>query len=419
MTDPGAVSACVLLCERPPAAVLMALHRALGLGVSEVARRARSGVPLLRSELFGNDHAEAVRRLRTVLDLVAPYRHEVHECVGGAPPGPGTRTDAPTLLSSLDRAGEPPAPVRPVPDPALTRVIAEATRSAVADLRERHPEDFHAFALLTTGEALPPYLAAASAEGTARAGAHRWGLPDSPYAVWGYEEHFGEVVRAFGARGDLFALADERAVDAEYATRLASMEEALRLLDAEGFFGAGAERLGVLLLAGTLPPDEGDAGAVRRLNPAGPLRDSWLREESGEPALPVDGPARAELAAHRGALAPAPNPSVAELWRATPGLHLPDGTAVYGPHSLAERNTTFEVAHYAPGWVLVGDDGGGRGLLMRASGPGFDPAAGRESAEVVLLDLGALCPGVAGEGEFLTDDLVGWLARRAAGGTDT
>lgn len=416
MADPNTVSACVLLRERPPAAVLVALHRTLGLGVAEVARRALTGEPLLRAELFGNDHAEAARRLRAVLDLVAPYRHEAHECVGGAAPGPQSRTDAAALLTVLAAAAEPPAPVRPVPDPALTRVIAAATRAAVADLRARHPEHFHAFALLTTGEALPPYLAAGSAEGAARTGGHYWSLPDGPYPVWGYAEHFGEVVRAFEARGDLFARAEGRDRDTEYATRLASMEEALRLLDTEGFFGAGADRLGVLLMAGTMPPDPEDAGAVRRLNPAGPLRDSWLREESDDPGLPVDRAARAEPADHRGGHVPAPNPSVADLWRATPGLHLPDGTAVYGPHSLAERNTTFEVARYAPGWVLVGDDGGGRGLLMRESGPGFDPAAGRESAEVVLLDLGALCPEVAAEGEFLTDDLVGWLARRADGG---
>ncbi|MFL1382392.1 DUF4303 domain-containing protein [Nocardiopsis protaetiae] len=414
MTDPNAVEACVLLRERPPAAVLMALHRVLGLGVSEVARRARSGEPLLRVELFGNDHAGSARRLRTVLDLVAPHRHEVHECVGGAAPGPESRTDAATLLAVLTAAAEPAAPVRPVPDPALARVIAAAARAAIADLRARHPEHFHAFALLTTGEALPPYLSAGSAEGMARTGADRWSLPDGPYAVWGHEEHFGEVVRAFETRGDLFALTEERARDIEFATRLASMEEALRLLDTEGFFGAGADRRGVLLLAGTLPPDPEDAGAVRRLNPAGPLRDSWLREAAEGPALPADGRARAELAAHRGGLSAAPNPSVAEVWRTTPGLYLPDGTAVYGPHSLAERNTTFEVAAYAPGWVLVGDDGGGRGLLMRAPGPDFDPAAGRESAQVLLLDLGALCPGVAEEGEFLTDDLVGWLAARAA-----
>ncbi|MEU0492796.1 DUF4303 domain-containing protein [Nocardiopsis sp. NPDC006139] len=418
MTDPNAVSAYVLLRERPPAAVLAALHRVLGLGVSEVARRALSGEPLLRVELFGDDHAEAARRLRTVLDLVAPHRHEVHECVGGASPGPENRTDAAALLAALAAAPEPPAPVRPAPDPELTRVIAEATRAAVADLRARHPEHFHAFALLTTGEALPPYLAAGSAEGAARTGAHPWSLPDGPYAVWGYEEHFGEVVRAFGARGDLFDLPGERDRLAEYATRLASMEEALRRLDAEGFFGRGADRLGVLLLAGTMPPDEEDAGAVRRLNPAGPLRDSWLREESDDPGLPVDEGARAELAGHRGGLAPAPNPSVADLWRTTPGLHLADGTAVYGPHTLAERNAAFEVARHAPGWVLVGDDGGGRGLLMREAGPDFDPATGRESAEVVLLDLGALCPGVADEGEFLTDDLVGWLSHREPAARD-
>jgi hypothetical protein len=84
--------------------------------------------------------------------------------------------------------------------------------------------------------------------------------------------------------------------------------------------------------------------------------------------------------------------------------------AIYGPHSLAERNTTYEVAEYAPGWVLIGDDGGGHGLLMRASGPAFAPATARQAAEVYRLELGALCPDVATKGEFVTDDLIGWLS---------
>lgn len=417
MTDAETTSACVLLTERPPAAVLMELHRALGLGVSEVLRRIEAGVPLVRAELFGNDRAEVAGLLHTVLDLVAPYRHEVHECVGDAEPGPLTRIDASILRSIIDGdtapAGPPP---RPVPDAGLTRIIAEATRAAVTDLRSRHPEHFHAFALLTTGEAFAPYLAACSVEATASS-EDRWSFADSPYAVWGYEEHFGEVVRAFRARGEIFDLPDEQSL-AEYALRLASMEEALRLLDLEGFFGEGADRLRVLLLAGTLPHYPEDAGSVRRLNPPGPLRDEWLREAVEYPQLPVDEETAGEPAGHAGEPAPAPNPWVAELWRAelwrtVSDLRLPDGTTVYGPHSLTERNTTFEVAEYAPGWVLVGDDSGGRGYLMRATGPEFAAVTARAGSEVWCLGLGALCPEVTAEGEFVTDDLIGWLLRRA------
>ena len=119
-----------------------------------------------------------------------------------------------------------------------------------------------------------------------------------------------------------------------------------------------------------------------------------------------------ELAEHSGPLAAAPHPALAALWELTPGLYLPDGSAIYGPHSLAERNETYEVAEYSPGWALIGDDGGGRGYLMRAVGtapgsgaPDGDPPRG----EVYLLDLGAPCPDIAAEGELVTTDLVAWL----------
>lgn len=411
-----AVHACIVLSERPPAAVLVALHRMLGVGIADVQRRIAAGTPLVRVELFGNDHTAVAHRLRAVLAAVAPYRHEVHECIGDARPSPGTRIDADTLRAVLADVAPPPAlPPRPVPDPVLTRVVADAARAAITDLRRAHPERFHAFALLTTGEALPPYLSACSAEATDRG--DRWAFPDSPYAAWGYDEHFRDVVRAFDVRGALHDLATDAAA-AEYATRLASIEEALRVLDVEGFFGTGDVRGRVLLVVGTLPPDPADAGFVRRLNPPGALRAEWLRDCAEGPQLPT-GPAGsaspdpASGTSAAGGSGIAPNPAVADLWRATPGLHLPDGTAIYGPHTLVERNVTYEVDEYAPGWALVGDDGGGCGYLMRAPGPGFVPAAARAASEVFRLGLGALGPDVAGEGEFVTDDLIGWLACRA------
>ncbi|WP_139177683.1 hypothetical protein [Ruania alba] len=117
----------------------------------------------------------------------------------------------------------------------------------------------------------------------------------------------------------------------------------------------------------------------------------------------------AELAEHTGPLAEPPHPDVAALWEIMPGLYLPDGSAIYGPHSLAERNDTYEVAEYSPGWVLIGDDGGGAGYLMRALTAGAPPPDGvPRPGEVYLLDLGALCPDVAAEGDLVTTDLVAW-----------
>ncbi|WP_211282557.1 hypothetical protein [Streptomyces griseorubiginosus] len=45
------------------------------------------------------------------------------------------------------------------------------------------------------------------------------------------------------------------------------------------------------------------------------------------------------------------------------------GVTVYSSEDVGERNATYEVALYAPGFLLVGDDGGGRGFLVRADDP--------------------------------------------------
>jgi hypothetical protein len=156
------------------------------------------------------------------------------------------------------------------PDPVLTAAIADATRAAVAQLHVEHPGPFCAYALVTTGEALRPYLIVTPD------GPERWDLADSPYAITG-DEHFAHVAALYAARGDLADLPVEEA-PAEYDRRLASMEAAWCVLDAEGLFGAGAARAATLLLVATMPPDESDAGFARRLNPPGPLLDAWLAE---------------------------------------------------------------------------------------------------------------------------------------------
>lgn len=96
-----------------------------------------------------------------------------------------------------------------------------------------------------------------------------------------------------------------------------------------------------------------------------------------------------------------PNPSIARLWRSTPGALLPNGVVIYGPHIIRERNNTYEVREYAPDWVLIGDDSGGRGLFMRRHG--------RDRASVYRLDLGIIEQDIEGIGELLTDDLINLL----------
>ncbi|QNG19332.1 DUF4303 domain-containing protein [Rhodococcus triatomae] len=407
--DPSAVRVCVVVTAPAPAELLMALHRTLGIGLSEVLRRIDTGEPMVDVELFGNDHRQVTRLLESVLESVAAIRHSVHECIGDETPAEANRIAANRLANILAGDPESAPAVRPVPDAELSRAVAGATRAAITDLRAAHRDRFYTFALVASGELRAPYLSACSVEADNRDGIGPWDLAAGPYAVWGYDEHFGQVARAFESRGHLHELTNAAEFEREAGVRLASLEHALRLLDSEGFFGNGAARAGVLVTVATMPPDETDAGFVRRLNPASELYARWVQMCAEQPQPTRDPATSAELAAHEGPLSDPPNPAMAELWSATPGLYRPDGVAIYGPHSLAERNTTFEIAEYAPGWALVGDDGGGRGLFMRAPGPGFDPDTGRTSAEVFRCDLGGIGPDLAAESEFVTDDLIGWL----------
>ncbi|MGY4644935.1 DUF4303 domain-containing protein [Cellulomonas sp. URHB0016] len=162
--------------------------------------------------------------------------------------------------------------MNPDGDPVLTAALADATRRAVGRLREEHAGPFCVFALVTTGEALRPYLS------VTLDGPERWDLADSPLAIYG-DEHLAGVQPLYAERGDVRDLAPQDA-EREHGLRLASMEAALRLLDDEGVFGTGSARRQVLLLVATMPPDESDAGFARRLNPPGPLLTAWLGEAS-------------------------------------------------------------------------------------------------------------------------------------------
>lgn len=158
-----------------------------------------------------------------------------------------------------------------VPDHRLTAATIEACRPAIVDLRAQHPQHrFCVYALVTVGEGLRPYLAATTH------GEDRWDLADSPYAIVG-EKWLSRTESAFHERASIDELTPQE-WQAEFNTRLASMEAALRTLDEEGLFGRGPERAEVLLLVALMPPDDSDTGFARRLNPPGPLLDAWLAE---------------------------------------------------------------------------------------------------------------------------------------------
>jgi len=401
VSEPETERVVIVLRERPPAAVAMRLHRLLGIGAAEVLKRADDAQPLLDRGLWLNDRIPLAHLLRDVVDAVAGLAFDVHVVAPEGAAGPDTVTGVQVLWNMLLADREAPPAVRPEPDLELARAIADATRAALSELPGSVADDLCAVALVTTGDGLRPYLTVTVDVD------ERWDLAASEFALIG-DEHFEALRDVWDARGDLYELDDE-ALDVEFAVRLATLEEALRLLDIEGVFGAGEARQQVLLLVATMPPDPSDAAYARRLNPDGPRFRDWLREASEAPEL-VPAPPYSE-ATPTVDVTP-PGPVLAELWSISRGVLLADGTQIYAPEDIEERNETFQVAEYAPGWVLVGDDGGGLGYLMRRAAGGFDPVEARAVAEVYRLDVGALSDRITDDGEYITDDLIGWLATR-------
>ncbi|MFJ5875658.1 hypothetical protein ACIQD1_13160 [Streptomyces sp. NPDC093088] len=91
-----------------------------------------------------------------------------------------------------------------------------------------------------------------------------------------------------------------------------------------------------------------------------------------------------------------PAPLVA-LWSVRGGLLAESGVAVYSAVDIGERNATYEVAQYAPGFLLVGDDSGGRGFLLRADDP---------DSAVFSSGLGDLDPA---DFEVVSADFASWI----------
>jgi hypothetical protein len=163
----------------------------------------------------------------------------------------------------------------------LTTSIREAARSAFSSVRAAHPKDhFYYFALVTTADALRPGPSASSQEGLAAvleensALGHeydpadlRWSEADSPYNLEG-DNFFADVDRLFLDGGDHRALPAGE-FEAEVRKRYQAMEQALRDLDGEGFFGTPPERYQVVINI-VAPGDEDEATILQRaarLNP--------------------------------------------------------------------------------------------------------------------------------------------------------
>lgn len=86
------------------------------------------------------------------------------------------------------------------------------------------------------------------------------------------------------------------------------------------------------------------------------------------------------------------------LLKQTNGCSVEGDVLLYGTEDIVERNATWEVHHYASGYVAIGDDGGGRVLLMRQA---------EEEKKVWIVDAGVMDPQHA---ELVAEDLLSWIS---------
>ncbi|MGD7060639.1 SMI1/KNR4 family protein [Bacillus altitudinis] len=82
------------------------------------------------------------------------------------------------------------------------------------------------------------------------------------------------------------------------------------------------------------------------------------------------------------------------LLNQTNGCSVEGDVLLYGTEDIVERNKTWEVHHYASGYVAIGDDGGGRVFLMRQA---------EEEKKVWIVDAGVMDPQHA---ELVAEDLL-------------
>ncbi|MGV9288860.1 DUF4303 domain-containing protein [Streptomyces sp. NPDC003719] len=166
----------------------------------------------------------------------------------------------------------------------LTDAVHRAARAAFTDLfRENPGHRFYYCTLVTPGEAYGPALSAWSEQALAEQAARhdcppldlKWSYADSPFCCWG-ERHLEPVRDLFAARGELADLPDGED-EAEFDLRLRAMETAVARLDAEGLFGTGTARHGLVVAVEVVPPDTGNDERTLRLNPPEALTE-WLEE---------------------------------------------------------------------------------------------------------------------------------------------
>lgn len=88
------------------------------------------------------------------------------------------------------------------------------------------------------------------------------------------------------------------------------------------------------------------------------------------------------------------------LLQVSNGFSLQSGVLIYSTSELPERNQTFEVAIYAPGCIAIGDDSGGRAIVISGDKEG-----------VFLVDQGSFDPT---DFDLIAPSIAEWISKGCA-----
>ena len=129
----------------------------------------------------------------------------------------------------------------------MIKALVKAAGAAFSSLKESTKEHFY-FYVFVFDQGLHPYISAWSYEALEKSSVEqkisdeekswwKWDSTDSPYAVYGYDEFFGEVGEILDKRAS--ELSRDELYGTEWVNRMNFMEEAMKRLDASGLFGTG------------------------------------------------------------------------------------------------------------------------------------------------------------------------------------
>lgn len=164
--------------------------------------------------------------------------------------------------------------------------IAKAAHMAFKELFATN-ELFYYCSLITTGEALPPFISAWSHEALERFAKEneyddkdkeliKWSYAESPYLDFG-SRHFEEVRKLFELRPPMNQTISEEEWQHEFDSRIEAMEIAMKRLEQQGVFGTNKERDKIVINVEVMPPDYSNTQRAIRLNPSSALSE-WLLE---------------------------------------------------------------------------------------------------------------------------------------------